>query len=109
MDGGKLIAPNEDVLLDRIRQGDRHAAAALMQRNNRALWRIARGILGNDAEAEEVVQESYLRGLTGVEKFRGDSSFASWLARIVVNEALRRLERRQPTVSVDELADTLAT
>lgn len=107
MDGGGLVAPDEGALLERARHGDRDAAALLMQRNNRALWRIARGILGNDAEAEEVVQETYLRSLTGIENFRGEASLASWLGRIVVNEALRRLERRQPTVDIDELADSL--
>ena len=102
------VRGEEHTLLDRARDGDRDAAASLMRRNNRALWRIARGILGNDAEAEDVVQESYLRGLSGLEKFRGDSSLASWLARIVVNEAMRRLEQRQRSNATAELVDTLA-
>lgn len=97
----------EGALIERIRQGDRDAAASLMQRHNRALWRVARGILGSDSEAEDVVQETYLRGLTAIQSFRGESSLRTWLARIVVNEAMRRLERRRSTVNVDDLAETL--
>lgn len=107
MDGTDSIRTEESLLLDRVRQGDRDAAAALMQRNNRALWRIARGILRDDAEAEEVVQETYLRGLSAIDRFRGDSSLATWLARIVVNEAMRRLERRRPSVPMEEWDETL--
>src|SRR5579884_4191577 len=106
MDGTDSIRTEETLLLERVRQGDREAAAALMQRNNRALWRIARGILRDDADAEEVVQESYLRGLSAIDHFRGDSSLGTWLARIVVNEAMRRLERRRPSVPLDEWDET---
>src|SRR5581483_7678098 len=74
-------------------------------RNNRALWRIARGILGDDAEAEDVLQETYLRGFGALGSFRGESSLTTWFARIVVNEALRRRQRRQPTVGIDDIAE----
>lgn len=106
MDEEWSVAVGDDTLLERVRRGDRDAAAALMQQNNRALWRLARGILGDDGEAEEVVQETYLRGFGALDTFRGESSFATWLARIVVNEALRRLQRRRPTIDIDELAES---
>jgi RNA polymerase sigma-70 factor, ECF subfamily len=94
--GTATVLPEDDLLLDRVRQGDRAAAAALMQQHNRALWRIARSILGDDADAEEVVQETYLRGFRAIGTFRGDANLGTWLARIAVNEALRRLGRRRP-------------
>ena len=75
-----------------------------MQANNRRLYRLARGILRNDSEAEDVVQETYVRAFTHLESFRGDSSLATWLARIAMNEALGRLRRQRPSVDLDALA-----
>ena len=80
-----------------------------MRRHNRTLWRIARGILGDDGEAEEAVQDVYLRAFTSLDAFRGDSSLGTWLARIAINESLRRAQRRRPTVDLDEVADALPT
>jgi RNA polymerase sigma-70 factor (ECF subfamily) len=80
------------------------AVRTIMQANNRRLYRLARGILRNDAEAEDVVQETYVRALTHLESFRGDSSLATWLARIAMNEALGRLRRQRPSVEIDALA-----
>jgi RNA polymerase sigma-70 factor (ECF subfamily) len=87
-------------LLERLRHGDPGAAAAVMQRHNRALWRIARGILRDEADAEEVVQEAYLRTFSSSGGFRGEVSLSTWLARIVINEALRRLGRRRATLDL---------
>jgi RNA polymerase sigma-70 factor (ECF subfamily) len=69
-----------------------------MQLNNRRHYRIARGILRNDGEAEDVVQETYVRAFTHLQDFRGGSSLATWLARIATNEALGRLRRQRPGV-----------
>lgn len=68
------------------------------QRYNRGLFRVARSILRDDAEAEDVVQETYVRAFTGLEHFRGDSGFGTWITRIAMNEALGRLRKRRPTV-----------
>lgn len=75
----------------------REAAAfrTIMTRHNRRLYRLARAVVRNDSEAEDVLQESYLRAFVGLEGFRGDSSLATWLSRIVVNEALGRLRKRR--------------
>jgi len=94
-------------LLALMRQGQPAAFAALMRTNNRRLYRLARGILDDDAEAEDAVQEGYVRAFTHLKTFKGESSLATWLARIVCNEALGRLRRRRPTVDVDDLAETL--
>lgn len=88
--------PDADLLAS-MRAGDPAAFALLMRNNNQRLFRLARGFLRDDAEAEEVVQDSYVRAFTHLESFRGGSSLATWLARIVSNEALGRLRRRPPT------------
>jgi RNA polymerase sigma-70 factor (ECF subfamily) len=67
------------------------ALRAIMQANNRRLYRLARGILRSDSEAEDVVQETYVRAFTHLESFRGESSLSTWLARIAINEALGRV------------------
>jgi RNA polymerase sigma-70 factor (ECF subfamily) len=65
--------------------------------------RRPRGILRNDGEAEDVVQETYVRAFTHLEQFRGDSSLSTWLSRIAMNEALGRLRRQRPGVELDSL------
>jgi RNA polymerase sigma-70 factor (ECF subfamily) len=84
----------------RARARDEVAIRVLMQRYNRRLFRIARGVLRNDAEAEDVVQEAYVRAFTRLAEFRGDSSFGTWVSRITYNEALGRLRRQRPTTDL---------
>jgi RNA polymerase sigma-70 factor (ECF subfamily) len=94
-----LTAPSTDAdLVARARGREEAAIRALMQANNRRLFRLARGILRNDAEAEDVVQETWVRAFTHLDGFRGESSFATWLSRIAINEALGRLRRARPNV-----------
>jgi RNA polymerase sigma-70 factor (ECF subfamily) len=90
-------------LVRRALARDETAVRAIMQANNRRLYRLARGILRNDGEAEDVVQEAYVRAFTHLESFRGDSSLSTWLSRIAMNEALGRLRRRRPAVELDSL------
>ena len=66
----------------------------LMRQHNRLLFRAARAILRDDAEAEDAVQEAWLRAYRSMDGFRGDAKLSSWLVRIVVNEALGRLRKR---------------
>jgi RNA polymerase sigma-70 factor (ECF subfamily) len=91
-------------LVARARARDEAAIRTIMQANNRRLYRLARGILRNDGEAEDVVQETYVRAFTHLDGFRGDSSLATWLARIAMNEALGRLRRQRPSVDLGTLA-----
>jgi RNA polymerase sigma-70 factor (ECF subfamily) len=86
-------ADNE--LVRRALARDEAAVRAILKANNQRLFRIARGILRNDAEAEDVVQETYVRALTHLEGFRGDSSLSTWLSRIAMNEAMGRLRGRR--------------
>jgi RNA polymerase sigma-70 factor (ECF subfamily) len=69
-----------------------------MKSNNRRLYRLARGILRNDGEAEDVVQETYVLAFTHLDSFRGESGLSTWLSRIAINEALGRLRRQRPGV-----------
>ena len=100
------IAPAGTGDADLVRRAlarDEAAVRAIMQANNRRLYRLARGMLRNDGEAEDVVQETYVRAFTHLESFRGDSSLATWLSRIAMNEALGRLRRQRPGVDIDSL------
>ena len=95
----QIAAASADAgLVQRARDREEAAIRALMQANNRRLYRLARGILRNDAEAEDVVQETWVRAFTHLDSFRGESSFATWLSRIAMNEALGRLRRARPSV-----------
>lgn len=71
------------------------AFRTIMQRNNQRLYRIARGVVRDDFEAEDVVQEAYVQAFSHLETFRGDSSLATWLSRIAINEALGRLRKER--------------
>jgi RNA polymerase sigma-70 factor (ECF subfamily) len=95
-------------LLVNMRAGDPTAFATLMRSNNQRLYRLARGFLRDDLEAEEVVHDSYVRAFTHLDNFKSGSSVSTWLARIVSNEALGRLRRRRPTVYVGDIAETLS-
>ena len=86
--------PADTELVERIRAGDTAAMEALMRRHNRILYRTARAILKDDAEAEEAVQDAYLKAFGALEGFRAESKLSTWLVRIAANEALMRRRRR---------------
>ncbi|MFZ0851905.1 MAG: RNA polymerase sigma factor, partial [Hyphomicrobiaceae bacterium] len=91
----------ELVQLARERNGD--AFRIIMQRNNQRLYRVARSVVQDDSEAEDVVQEAYVRAFGSLGQFRGDSSLATWLTRITLNEALGRLRRQRHMVDLEVL------
>ena len=95
-------------LVDQVRHGFREAFRHLMQRGNQRLFRMARGVLNDDAEAEDVVQESWLHAYAKLETFRGESSVMTWMTRIVLNESYQRLRERRPTADVEQLDSVLA-
>jgi RNA polymerase sigma-70 factor, ECF subfamily len=90
-------------LVSLARRGEAAAFREIMRRNNRHLFRAARGVLRDDAEAEDVVQEAYVRAFRGLAGFRGDASLSTWLTRIALNEALGRLRRRRATVDLEAI------
>ena len=89
-------APNspEWDLVQRALRKDARAVREIIQTHNRRLYRTARSIVRDDGEAEDVLQEAYLRAFSALDRFRGESTLATWLTRIVLNEALQRLRRR---------------
>lgn len=86
----------ETELAERCLARDEDAIRELTRRYNQRLYRIARGILRSDLEAEDVVQDTYIRALAGLDRFRGQSALGTWLVRIAINEALGRLRRKKP-------------
>lgn len=82
-------------LVSRALAHDRNAFRTIMKRNNQRLYRLARGVVRDDAEAEDIVQEAYVQAFTHLGEFRGLSSLSTWLSRITINEALGRLRRRR--------------
>lgn len=91
----------ESELADLARGGDRDAFRAVMQRCNQRLFRVARSVVKDDSEAEDVVQETYLRAFAAIPGFRADSSLFTWLTQIALNEARGRLRKRRPQVGLD--------
>jgi RNA polymerase sigma-70 factor (ECF subfamily) len=91
-------------LIGHVLRNDEAAARALMQRYNRRLYRIARSVVRDEGEAEDVLQEAYLRAFASLADFRGDASLSTWLTRIVINEALQRIRRRSdvPVSNISE-------
>ena len=96
-----LAGSGDPVLVERARQGDEAAVRTIVQRHNRRLYRVARAVLRNDSEAEDVVQETYVRAFTSLGSFRGDSALSTWLTRIALNEALGRVRRRRSTTGLE--------
>lgn len=90
----------ETALVALVRAGDHQAFRAIMQRCNQRLFRVARAIVRDEAEAEDVLQEAYTRAFAGIAEFRGEAAIATWLTRIVLNEAHGRLRSRRPNVDV---------
>ena len=103
-----LSQPDEAQLIERARQNDCAAIRLIIKQQNRRLYRIARSIVRDDSEAEDALQEAYVRAFSNLDSFRGEARFGTWLARIVINEALTCLRRRRPTVDVDLLAESPA-
>jgi len=99
----KLDDLDDEALVDLARKGDGAAVRLIMQRHNRRLYRAARGVLHDDAEAEDVVQEAYVRAFTHLGDFRGEAQLSTWLTRIALNEALGRLRRRRITVGLKDI------
>ncbi len=90
-------------IAQRIAAGDRDELRRLMRRYNQTLYRTARSILKDDAEAEDAVQEGYLLAYGSMGTFRGDANLSTWLVRIVANEAngrkRKRSRRAEPAIS----------
>lgn len=98
-------ALDDTALVARVRQGDRNAFGDVLRRCNQRLFRVARGVLRDESEAEDVVQEAYVHAFARLAHFRGDASLLTWLTRIVLNEAYGRLRKRRPQVAVEHIEE----
>jgi len=98
-------ALDEAALVRHAQTGDREAFRAIMTRCNQRLFRLARGVVGNDSDAEDVLQEAYLKAFAAISGFRGEAGLYTWLSAITLNEAKSRLRRRRPTVELDSMDD----
>jgi RNA polymerase sigma-70 factor, ECF subfamily len=87
-------------LVAAVRAGDRRAMETLMRSYNRVMYRTARAILHDDAEAEDAVQEAYLHAYGALGTFRGESKLSTWLVRIAANEALMRRRRSKRSAAI---------
>ena len=95
-------------LLERSRGGDASALDELVARHHEAAFRVALAILGSEADAADAAQEGMLRALRGLDRFRGEASFRTWLLSIVANEArtaLRKTGRRREAPLIEELPE----
>jgi RNA polymerase sigma-70 factor (ECF subfamily) len=95
-------------LVERAQGGDETAFEELISRYERKVFRLAKNITNNQEDAEDVLQETFLKVYSHLEGFQGNSKFYTWLVRIAVNEALMRLRKRKSdrTVSMDDEIDT---
>ncbi len=98
----------DTVLADGVRRGDESAFETIMRRHNRLLFRSARGVLDDDAEAQDVVQETYLRAFASMQSFRADAALGTWLVRIAINIALDARRRKGRAVQLDDTQDLSA-
>lgn len=80
--------------------GDHGAFRTIMQRCNQRLFRVARSVVRDDNEAEDVLQEAYVRAFAAIGGFRGEASLSTWLTRITLNEARGRLRKRRTNVGL---------
>jgi len=95
-------------LVTSAREGDVHAFETLVQKYDRQIFRIAQHITQNREDAQDVVQDAFLKAYEKLDQFQGNSKFYTWLVRIAVNESLMRLRKRRTRkmVSIDEDIET---
>ena len=86
---------SESELIAEAIHKDEGAVREIIRRYNQRLYRLARGVLRDDSEAEDALQDAYLRAFSQLASFRGEAAFGTWLGRIVLNEALMRQRRRR--------------
>jgi len=102
------VPPDEAQLVERAKQGNLDAFTKLVHRYDGKILRLTQHITGNREDAEDALQETFLKAFSHLEQFQGDSRFYTWLVRIAVNESLMKLRKRKAanTVSLDEPVET---
>src|SRR5579864_8968633 len=99
---------DESTLVAQAREGDTRAFGELVRRYEGKIFRLAQHITQNREDAEDVLQETFMKGYEHLDQFQGNSKFYTWIVRIAVNQALMKLRRRKTdrSVSLDEAIDT---
>jgi RNA polymerase sigma-70 factor (ECF subfamily) len=97
---------SDEALVPRILRGQKLFFAVLMRRYNQRLFRVARAIVRDDHEAEDVVQHAYVAAYDNLASYRGGAKFSTWLTRITLNEAYGRMRKNKRQFSVVEAGDT---
>ena len=95
---------SDEEVVERVLAGEIELYEILMRRYNQRLYRVARAILADDGEAEDVMQDAYVRAYTHLGQFAGRARFATWLTRIAVYEALARARRGRRLVQIEDLS-----
>ena len=103
-----LSSIDESQLVTQSREGDTTAFNELVRRYEGKIFRLAQHVTQNKEDAEDVLQETFLKAYEHLDQFKGDSKFYTWIVRIAVNQALMKLRRRKTdkSVSLDETIDT---
>lgn len=97
------MSGSEQISIDALRSGDRGEFALLVDAYSGPIYRLALKILGNTQDAEDVLQNTFLKALQGLQTFEGRSSLSTWLYRIAVNEALMLIRKHKPQVQLSDL------
>ena len=92
-------------LIKLVLAGDRRAFEPLVRKHERRVFRVTLAVLGNVEDAEEAMQDAFIKAYWHLDQFRGESRFTTWLTKIAVNEALQKRQARQGSVSLDEAHD----
>jgi RNA polymerase sigma-70 factor (ECF subfamily) len=92
----------DESIVERVRQGDVALFEVIMRRYNQRLYRVARAIVGDDSEAEDVMQDAYVRAYAHLGQFAGKARFVTWLTKIAAHEALARVRRRSRFVDMED-------
>ena len=90
---------SEDEILNRIVRGEKDLYALIIRRYNQRLYRIALSIMNNELEVEDVMQVAYIKAYENLDKFRAQSSFSTWITRILINECLMNRKKREHIVT----------
>lgn len=93
---------SDQEVVNRVKAGDTALYEIIMRRYNQRLYRVARAILRDDAEAEDVMQDAYVRAYQHLDQFAGLAPFSAWLTSIAVHEALARLRSRKRNTQLDD-------
>jgi RNA polymerase sigma-70 factor, ECF subfamily len=103
LEKARLESWTDQEVVDRVRAGDTALYEIIMRRYNQRLYRVTYAILRDSAEAEDVVQDAYVRAYQHLDQFAGYAPFSTWLTRIAVHEALRRLQLRKRSQQFEEV------